>query len=197
MIFWTIERVFRHVWKAYDPTWIAVFFVFMNSFSKISFWQESLTQKLTVLPQADAKGCWHIWCTSFGLCLRQDSRVQRFVSHLNVLGSCRFLFSRWFWCVDLRKKLPSSGTSTYSFLRLLRLRSCGFVYVYVSRYTVIHKQSKFFRYYLVSRHFTGTKRRHIWELKLRNSKLAVRSKILGTCIGASMTLRRGTSLDVI
>ena len=31
----------------------------------------------------------------------------------------------------------------------------------------------------------------------RNSKLTVRSKILGTCIGASMTLRRGTSLDVI
>jgi len=28
-------------------------------------------------------------------------------------------------------------------------------------------------------------------------KLTVRSKILGTCTGASMTLRRGTSLDVI
>ena len=26
---------------------------------------------------------------------------------------------------------------------------------------------------------------------MRNSKLTVRSKILGTCIGASMTLRRG------
>ena len=41
-----------------------------------------------------------------------------------------------------------------------------------------------------------TKRRYIWELKLRNLKLTVRSKILGTCIGASMTFRRGTSLDV-
>ena len=32
---------------------------------------------------------------------------------------------------------------------------------------------------------------------MRNSKLTVRSKILGTCIGSSMILRRGTSLDVI
>jgi len=30
---------------------------------------------------------------------------------------------------------------------------------------------------------------------LRNLKLTVRSKTLGTCIGASVTLRRGTNLD--
>ena len=48
----------------------------------------------------------------------------------------------------------------------------------------------------VSRHFRD-KKRHILELKLRNLKLTVRSKTLWTCIGASMTLRRGTSLDVI
>jgi len=44
---------------------------------------------------------------------------------------------------------------------------------------------------------SGTKKRHIWEIILRNLKLTVRSKILGTCIGASVTLRKGTSLDVI
>jgi len=49
----------------------------------------------------------------------------------------------------------------------------------------------------VSRHFRDKKKRHIGELKLRNLKLTVRSKTLGTCIGASMTLRWGTSLDVI
>ena len=48
----------------------------------------------------------------------------------------------------------------------------------------------------VSRHFRN-KIRHIWEIKLRNMKLTVRSKTLGTCIGTSMTLRKGTSLDVI
>jgi len=48
----------------------------------------------------------------------------------------------------------------------------------------------------VSRHFRK-KRRHIRELKSRNLKLTVRSKTLGTYIGASMTLRRGTNLDVI
>jgi hypothetical protein len=41
---------------------------------------------------------------------------------------------------------------------------------------------------------SGTKRRQILELKL---KLTVRSKTLGTCIGASMTLGRGINLDVI
>jgi len=40
---------------------------------------------------------------------------------------------------------------------------------------------------------SGTKK-HIWKLKLGNLKLTVRSKILGTCIGASMNLRRVTSL---
>jgi hypothetical protein len=96
-----------HIWKAYDPGWITVSFVFINFFSKIIFWQENLTQKLTVLPQAEAKERWHIWCTSFGLRLRQDSRVLRFVSHINMAGIYRFLFTRWFWCVDLRKKLPN------------------------------------------------------------------------------------------
>ena len=48
----------------------------------------------------------------------------------------------------------------------------------------------------VSRYFRE-ERSHFCELKLRNSKLTVRSKTLGTCIGASVTLTRGTSLDVI
>jgi hypothetical protein len=96
----------RHFWKAYDPAWITVSSVFIDFFSKIIFWQENLTQKLRVLPQAEAEGCWHVWCTSFGLRLRQDSGV-RFDTHLNVAGIYRFLFTRWFWCVDLRNKLHS------------------------------------------------------------------------------------------
>ena len=32
---------------------------------------------------------------------------------------------------------------------------------------------------------------------MRNLKLTIRSKTLGTCVGASVTLRRVTSLDVI
>ena len=48
----------------------------------------------------------------------------------------------------------------------------------------------------VSRHLRNKKKAYL-RLKLRNLKLAVRSKTLGTCIGASMNLRRGTSLDVI
>jgi len=43
---------------------------------------------------------------------------------------------------------------------------------------------------------SGTKRRHIWKLKLRNLKITVRQKILGTRIGASTTLRRVTSLEL-
>jgi len=38
-------------------------------------------------------------------------------------------------------------------------------------------------------HFTNKKK----EQKLRNLKQTVRSKILGTCIGASKTLRKVTS----
>ena len=48
------------------------------------------------------------------------------------------------------------------------------------------------------RHFRGGKeRRPIWKLKLRNLKLTVRSKISGTCIGASVTFRRVTTLELI
>jgi len=39
--------------------------------------------------------------------------------------------------------------------------------------------------------------RYFRRAKLRNLKLTVRSKTLRTCIGVSMTLRRGTSLYVI
>jgi len=42
-----------------------------------------------------------------------------------------------------------------------------------------------------------TKRMHNWKLKLRNLKLTVRSKVAGTCIGVSVTLRRVTSLEII
>jgi len=45
--------------------------------------------------------------------------------------------------------------------------------------------------------FFREKRRHNCELKLRNLRLRVRSKTLGIFIGASDTLRSGTSLDVI
>ena len=48
----------------------------------------------------------------------------------------------------------------------------------------------------VSRHFRNKKKAYLREI-LRNLKLTVRSKTLGTCIGATFTFRRGTSLDVI
>jgi len=48
----------------------------------------------------------------------------------------------------------------------------------------------------VIRHFRN-KMKVYMELKLRNFKLTVRLKTFRTCIGASMTLGRGTSLDVI
>jgi hypothetical protein len=44
------------------------------------------------------------------------------------------------------------------------------------------------------RHFSS-KSRNIRKLTLRNLKLRVTSKILGTCIGASVTLRRVASLE--
>jgi hypothetical protein len=43
---------------------------------------------------------------------------------------------------------------------------------------------------------SGTKRRHIRKLKVKNLKLKVRRKISETCIGASITSRRGTSLEL-
>ena len=48
----------------------------------------------------------------------------------------------------------------------------------------------------VSRHFRNKKKAY---LRAKIEELETNSKIkkLGTCIGASMTLRRGTSLDVI
>jgi len=47
----------------------------------------------------------------------------------------------------------------------------------------------------VSRHFRNKKKAYL-RAKIEELE-TVRSKILGTCTGASMTLRRGTSLDVI
>ena len=48
----------------------------------------------------------------------------------------------------------------------------------------------------VSRHFRNKKKKY---LRAKIEELEVNSKIhnIGMCIGASMTLRRGTSLDVI
>jgi len=46
-----------------------------------------------------------------------------------------------------------------------------------------------------STHFRNKK--NIWKLKLINLKLTVRSKISENCIGASMILRRVTSLELI
>ena len=48
----------------------------------------------------------------------------------------------------------------------------------------------------VSGHFRNKKKAYL-RAKMRNLKLTIRSKTLGTCIGASVTLIRGTSLDVI
>ena len=48
----------------------------------------------------------------------------------------------------------------------------------------------------VSRHFRNKKKAYL-RAKIGDLKLTVRSKTLGTCIGASMTLRRGASLYVI
>jgi len=47
-----------------------------------------------------------------------------------------------------------------------------------------------------SRHFRNKKKAYL-RAKMKDLKLTVRFKTLGTCIGASMTFRRGTSLDVI
>ena len=47
-----------------------------------------------------------------------------------------------------------------------------------------------------SRHFRK-KRRQICKPKLRNLKLTVRSTMSGTCIGALMTSRRDTSLELL
>jgi hypothetical protein len=46
-----------------------------------------------------------------------------------------------------------------------------------------------------SRHYRNKKkkRRHIWNLTLRNLKLTVRLEISGTCTGASMTSGRVTA----
>ena len=48
-----------------------------------------------------------------------------------------------------------------------------------------------------SRHFRNKKKMHILKLKLRNLKLTVRSTMSGTYIGAAMTLRMGTSLELL
>ena len=47
-----------------------------------------------------------------------------------------------------------------------------------------------------SRHF-GNKKKAYLKAKSRNLLLTVRSTISGTCIGALMTLRRGTSRELL
>ena len=47
-----------------------------------------------------------------------------------------------------------------------------------------------------SRHFRIKKKAYL-KVKLRNLKLTVRSTISGVCIGALMTSRRGTSLELV
>jgi hypothetical protein len=44
---------------------------------------------------------------------------------------------------------------------------------------------------------SGIKRKNICKVKLMYLKPTVRSKILDTCVGASVTLGRVTSLDLI
>jgi len=48
----------------------------------------------------------------------------------------------------------------------------------------------------VSRHFRKKKKAYVRD-KIEELENNVRSKTLGTCIGASMTLKRGTSVNVI
>ena len=48
----------------------------------------------------------------------------------------------------------------------------------------------------VSRHFKEKKKAYL-RARIEELKTNSKTKTLGTCIGASMTLRRGTSLDVI
>ena len=48
----------------------------------------------------------------------------------------------------------------------------------------------------VNRHFRNKKKAQM-RAKIEELETTIRSKILRTCIGASVTLRRGTSLDVI
>jgi len=48
----------------------------------------------------------------------------------------------------------------------------------------------------VSKHFRNKKKAYL-RAKIEELETNRRSKTLGTCIGASVTLRRGTSLDVI
>jgi len=47
-----------------------------------------------------------------------------------------------------------------------------------------------------SKHFRN-KRRYISKIKMRNLKLTIRPKLSGTCLGASVTVRRVTSLELI
>jgi hypothetical protein len=44
---------------------------------------------------------------------------------------------------------------------------------------------------------SGTKRKRVRKLKLRNLKLTERSKTLGTCIEATVTLRRFIRLELV
>ena len=48
----------------------------------------------------------------------------------------------------------------------------------------------------VRRHFRNKKKAHL-RAKFKELETKSKKKTLGSCIGASITLRRGTSLDVI
>ena len=47
-----------------------------------------------------------------------------------------------------------------------------------------------------SRHFRNKKKAYL-KVKIEDLKLTVRSTMSGTCIGALMTSRRGTSLELL
>ena len=47
-----------------------------------------------------------------------------------------------------------------------------------------------------TRHFRNKKKAYL-KAKLRNLKLTVISRILGTCVGVSVTLRRVTGLELV
>ena len=101
-----------------------------------------------MLPQAGTKGCRHVWCTSLGLRLRQESRVQRFVSNLKVVWSCLSYLPVGSEPLISERNYPASSISKYSFFTFIEIKKLWFWLVYISQYTVIHNKSRFLRYYL-------------------------------------------------
>jgi len=105
MIHRTTERVFSrqtflrpmfHYWWQSALFLLIHSYFFQNIKSSVKNWEWSLKRK-----PMEA----NISSISLGLRFRRDSRFQRFIPYLNVVGSYCFLFRRCCWSVYLRKKL--------------------------------------------------------------------------------------------